>query len=57
MDVDVSEFDDLRGLHPENAQELLAGWSARADRVGVIPFGRIEGLYTLRSRPSSGAVR
>lgn len=56
MDVDATELDDLSGRHPDLAQELLAEWSAWADRVGVIPFGRIEDLYTLRGRPSSEAA-
>lgn len=56
MDVDSSELDDLSGRHPDLAQELLAEWSGWADRVGVIPFGRIEDLYTLRGRPSSEAA-
>ncbi len=56
MDADSSEFDDLSGRHPDLAQELLAEWSEWADRVGVIPFGRIEDLYTLRGRPSSEAA-
>lgn len=56
LETDPSELNDLSHLQPVRAQELLAAWSTWANRVGVIPFGRIEDLYTLRGRPESEAA-
>jgi arylsulfatase A-like enzyme len=56
LDADPTEMHDLSSSRGELAQELLSDWSEWADRVGVLPFDRIEDLYVLRGRPASEAA-
>lgn len=54
--ADPTELHDVSARNPELCEELLGAWSGWADRVGVLPFGRIEDLYELRGRPASEAA-
>lgn len=54
--TDPTELQDVSAENADLAQELLGAWSLWADRIGVLPFGRIEDLYELRGRPASEAA-
>lgn len=56
LSVDPTELHDVSAQNTELAQNLLAAWCSWADRVGVLPFGRIEDLYELKGRPASEAA-
>lgn len=53
---DPTELDDVVGENPDLAESLLSDWAQWADRVGVLPFGRIVDLYELRGRPAIEAA-
>ena len=53
---DPTELDDVVAENRELAESLLADWAQWADRVGVLPFGRIVELYELRGRPAIEAA-
>ncbi|MDR6555758.1 arylsulfatase [Arthrobacter pascens] len=53
---DPTELDDVVGENRDLAESLLADWAQWADRVGVLPFGRIVDLYELRGRPAIEAA-
>lgn len=53
---DSTELDDVLAENRALAESLLADWSQWADRVGVLPFGRIVDLYELRGRPAIEAA-
>ncbi|TNC29445.1 arylsulfatase [Amycolatopsis alkalitolerans] len=53
---DPTELNDVAGQNRELAEHLLADWSAWADRIGILPFGRIEDLYVLRGEPATDAA-
>lgn len=54
---DPTELDDVIADEPELAEELLAEWSAWADRVGVVPFDRIVDLFRIRGLGPDDAAR
>lgn len=56
LSIDPTELHDVSAQNRELSEELLAAWSSWADRVGVLPFGRIEDLYELKGRPVSEAA-
>ena len=53
---DPTELNDVVNENRELAESLLADWAQWADRVGVLPFGRIVELYELRGRPAIEAA-
>jgi arylsulfatase A-like enzyme len=53
---DPTELYDVAAENRDLAASLLADWSQWADRVGVLPFGRIVDLYELRGRPGIEAA-
>ncbi|GAA3801157.1 arylsulfatase [Streptomyces chiangmaiensis] len=53
---DPTELHDIADQNRELAEQLLADWSVWADRVGVLPFNRIEDLYVLRGEPAADAA-
>jgi arylsulfatase len=53
---DPTELNDVVTENRDLAESLLAEWSQWADRVGVLPFGRIVELYELRGRPAIEAA-
>lgn len=53
---DPTEMYDVLGENRDLAESLLADWAQWADRVGVLPFGRIVELYELRGRPAIEAA-
>jgi arylsulfatase len=53
---DPTELNDVVTENRDLAESLLADWSQWADRVGVLPFGRIVELYELRGRPAIEAA-
>lgn len=53
---DPTELHDVADQNRGLAQNLLADWSVWADRVGVLPFNRIEDLYVLRGEPAADAA-
>ena len=53
---DPTELNDVVEENRELAESLLADWAQWADRVGVLPFGRIVELYELRGRPAIEAA-
>ena len=53
---DPTELNDVSIENRDLAESLLADWSQWADRVGVLPFGRIVDLYELRGRPAIEAA-
>ena len=56
LEQDPTELDDVSADQPELAERLLADWSRWADRVGVLPFDRIENLYLLRGESTLDAA-
>lgn len=56
LSADPTELHDLAGQNRELAEDLLADWSVWADRVGILPFSRIEDLYVLRGEPPADAA-
>lgn len=56
LDADPTELHDVSAEHPRLAEELLSDWAVWADRVGVLPFSRIEELYVLRGAPAADAA-
>lgn len=51
-----TELNDVVTENRDLAESLLAEGSLWADRVGVLPFGRIIELYALRGRPAIEAA-
>lgn len=56
LDADPTELADILDHHRDVAAALFTEWSAWADRVGVLPFGRIEDWYRIRARPAESAA-
>lgn len=56
LSTDPTELHDVSAENSALAREMLGSWSSWADRVGVLPFERIEDLYELRGRPASEAA-
>jgi arylsulfatase len=56
LSKDPTELDDVVANNRDLAESLLADWAQWADRVGVLPFGRIVELYELRGRPAIEAA-
>lgn len=54
--ADPTELHDLADQHRERAERMLAEWATWADRVGVLPFGRIIDLYELRGQDPGEAA-
>jgi arylsulfatase A-like enzyme len=54
--TDPTELHDVADQNREIAEQLLADWSVWADRIGVLPFSRIEDLYVLRGEPAADAA-
>ena len=50
IDVDRAELIDESARRPDVVDELAQAWSAWADRVGVIPWERVQELYLRESR-------
>jgi arylsulfatase len=53
---DPTELNNVADQNRDLAEQLLADWSIWADRVGVLPFARIEDLYVLRGEPAADAA-
>jgi arylsulfatase A-like enzyme len=53
---DPTELHDVAAQNRDLAEGLLADWSVWADRIGVLPFNRIEDLYVLRGEPATDAA-
>lgn len=53
---DPTELADVVAENRELAESLLIDWSQWAERIGVLPFGRIVDLYELRGRPAIEAA-
>jgi arylsulfatase len=45
IDADRAELVDLAGRQPDVVRELAAAWSTWAERVGVIPWERVQEIY------------
>jgi arylsulfatase A-like enzyme len=45
IDADRAELVDLAARHPDVVGELATAWSAWAERVGVIPWERVQEIY------------
>ncbi len=56
LSSDRSEIDDVAVQHPEIVAELSRAWQAWADRVGVITFETILGVYAERGQPYKDAI-
>lgn len=54
--TDPTELHDVADQNREIAEQLLADWSVWADRIGVLPFSRIEDLYVLRGESAADAA-
>lgn len=57
LDADPTERSDVRANHPEIATDLFRAWCVWADRVGVLPFARLEELAEIQGRSRSEASR
>ena len=45
IDVDRAELANAAARHPEVVAELATAWAAWANRVGVIPWERVQEIY------------
>ena len=56
MDTDRAEKENLAGFNPEIVHELEAQWEAWANRVGVVPWGKVLAGYRAEGKNEAEAA-